>query len=100
LELASALSNTSGLGLIGSGSIYPEELREQIRRCKAATQQLFGVHMPLQYPDIEQHMNIIAKVGVKVVFTSAGNPATWTGWLKERGITVVHVVANLKFALK
>ena len=99
-ELASAVSNAGGLGLIGSGSMYPEVLREQIRRCKAATSKPFGVNVPLLYPDIEQHMNIIAEEGVKVVFTSAGNPATWTGWLKERGITVVHVVANLKFALK
>lgn len=99
-ELASAVSNAGGLGLIGSGSMYPEVLREQIRRCKNATQKPFGVNVPLLYPDIEQHMNIIVEEGVKVVFTSAGNPATWTAWLKERGITVVHVVANLKFALK
>ncbi|MBU6323993.1 MAG: nitronate monooxygenase [Bacteroidetes bacterium] len=99
-ELASAVSNAGGLGLIGSGSMYPEVLREQIRRCKNATQKPFGVNVPLLYPDIEQHMNIIAEEGVKMVFTSAGNPATWTAWLKERGITVVHVVANLKFALK
>ncbi len=99
-ELASAVSNAGGLGLIGSGSMYPEVLREQIRRCKAATGKPFGVNVPLLYPDIEQHMNIISEEGVKVVFTSAGNPATWTGWLKERGIVVVHVVANLKFALK
>lgn len=99
-ELAAAVSNAGGLGLIGAGSMYPEVLREQIRNCKQATNKPFGVNVPLLYPDIEQHMNIIAGEGVRIVFTSAGNPATWTGWLKERGITVVHVVSNLKFALK
>jgi enoyl-[acyl-carrier protein] reductase II len=99
-ELAAAVSNAGGLGLIGAGSMYPEVLREQIRKCKRATSKPFGVNVPLLYPDIEQHMNIIAEEGVRIVFTSAGNPATWTGWLKERGITVVHVVSNLKFALK
>lgn len=99
-ELAAAVSNAGGLGLIGAGSMYPEVLREQIRKCKLATNKPFGVNVPLLYPDIEQHMNIIAEEGVRIVFTSAGNPATWTGWLKERGITVVHVVSNLKFALK
>lgn len=99
-ELASAVSNAGGLGLIGSGSMYPDILREQIRKCKAATDKPFGVNVPLLYPDIDKHMNIIAEEGVKIVFTSAGNPATWTSWLKERGITVVHVVANLKFAKK
>ncbi len=99
-ELAAAVSNAGGLGLIGAGSMYPEVLREQIRKCKLATNKPFGVNVPLLYPDIEQHMDIIAGEGVRIVFTSAGNPATWTGWLKERGITVVHVVSNLKFALK
>ena len=99
-ELAAAVSNAGGLGLIGSGSMYPEVLREHIRKCKAATQKPFGVNVPLLYPDIELLMNIIAEEGVKVVFTSAGNPKTWTSFLKERGITVVHVVSNVKFALK
>ena len=99
-ELASAVSNAGGLGLLGAGSMYPEVLREQISKCKAATDKPFGVNVPLLYPNIEEHMNIIVEMGVKIVFTSAGNPATWTGWLKERGITVVHVVANTKFAMK
>jgi len=99
-ELASAVSNAGGLGLIGSGSMYPDVLRDQIRKCKAATNKPFGVNVPLLYPDIEAHMNIIAEEDVKIVFTSAGNPATWTPWLKEKGITVVHVVANTKFAQK
>ncbi len=99
-ELASAVSNAGGLGLIGSGSMYPDVLRDQIRKCKAATSKPFGVNVPLLYPDVEKHMNIIVEEGVKIVFTSAGNPATWTPWLKERGITVVHVVANTKFAQK
>lgn len=99
-ELASAVSNAGGLGLIGSGSMYPEVLRDHIRKCKAATAKPFGVNVPLLYPDIDKHMNIIVEEGVKIVFTSAGNPATWTAWLKERGITVVHVVANTKFAKK
>ncbi|MFZ9755184.1 MAG: NAD(P)H-dependent flavin oxidoreductase [Bacteroidia bacterium] len=99
-RLASAVSNAGGLGLIGSGSMYPEVLREHIQKCQAATDKPFGVNVPLLYPNIEDHMNIIAELGVKIVFTSAGNPATWTSWLKERGITVVHVVSNSKFALK
>ncbi len=99
-ELASAVSNAGGLGLIGSGSMYPEILCSHIQKCKQATQKPFGVNVPLLYPNIEDHMNIIAEEGVKIVFTSAGNPATWTAWLKERGITVVHVVANTKFAKK
>ncbi|MFN4915347.1 MAG: NAD(P)H-dependent flavin oxidoreductase [Sphingomonadales bacterium] len=99
-ELASAVSNAGGLGLIGSGSMYPDVLRHHIRQCKAHTDKPFGVNVPLLYPNIEEHMNIIAEEGVKIVFTSAGNPATWTPWLKERGITVVHVVANTKFAKK
>lgn len=99
-ELASAVSNAGGLGLIGSGSMYPDILRHHICQCKAHTHKPFGVNVPLLYPNIEEHMNIIAEEGVKIVFTSAGNPATWTPWLKERGITVVHVVANTKFAKK
>ncbi len=99
-ELASAVSNAGGLGLIGSGSMYPDILREQIRKCKLATNKPFGVNVPLLYPDLDQHLEIIVEEGVKIVFTSAGNPAKYTGWLKERGITVVHVVANLKFAKK
>lgn len=99
-ELASAVSNAGGLGLIGAGSMYPEILREQIRSCKKATHQPFGVNVPLLYPDIEKHMEIIVEEGVKIVFTSAGNPATWTKWLQEKGIMVVHVVSNTKFAKK
>ena len=99
-ELASAVSNAGGLGLIGSGSMYPNVLREHIQKCKQATDKPFGVNVPLLYPDIEQHLDIIVEEGVKIVFTSAGNPAKYTGWLKERGITVVHVVANTKFAKK
>ncbi len=99
-ELASAVSNAGGLGLIGSGSMYPEILRDQIRKCKMATNRPFGVNVPLLYPDIDQHLQIIVDEGVKIVFTSAGNPAKYTSWLKERGITVVHVVANTKFAKK
>jgi enoyl-[acyl-carrier protein] reductase II len=99
-ELASAVSNAGGLGLIGSGSMYPEILREQIQKCKQNTQLPFGVNVPLLYPDIEKHMAIIAEEGVKIVFTSAGNPRTWTSWLKEKGITVVHVISSVKFAIK
>ena len=99
-ELASAVSNAGGLGLIGSGSMYPEVLREHIQKCKAATDKPFGVNVPLLYPDIEKHLEIIVEEGVKIVFTSAGNPAKYTSWLKSHGITVVHVVANLKFAKK
>jgi enoyl-[acyl-carrier protein] reductase II len=99
-ELASAVSNAGGLGLIGSGSMHPETLRLHIQKCKAATALPFGVNVPLLYPEIEKIMDIIVEEGVKIVFTSAGNPATWTGWLKERGIAVVHVVANSKFAKK
>lgn len=99
-ELAAAVSNSGGLGIIGSGSMYPDVLREHIKQCKQATEKPFAVNVPLLYPDIEKHMEIIAQEGVKIVFTSAGNPATWTSWLKERGITVVHVVANTKFAKK
>lgn len=99
-ELASAVSNAGGLGLIGSGSMYPEVLREHIQKCKKATDKPFGVNVPLLYPDIEKHMQIIVEEDVKIVFTSAGNPKTWTNFLKEKGITVVHVVSNVKFALK
>ncbi|MGZ3883825.1 MAG: NAD(P)H-dependent flavin oxidoreductase [Bacteroidia bacterium] len=99
-ELASAVSNAGGLGLIGSGSMYPDVLREHIRKCKIATSRPFGVNVPLLYPNIDQHMQVIVEEGVKIVFTSAGNPKTWTTFLKEKGITVVHVVSNVKFALK
>lgn len=99
-RLASAVSNAGGLGLIGSGSMYPEVLQEHIRKCKAATNKPFGVNVPLLYPEIDKLMNIIVEEGVKVVFTSAGNPTTWSGYLKEKGITVVHVVSSVKFAKK
>lgn len=99
-RLASAVSNAGGLGLIGAGSMYPDVLQEHIRKCKQATQQPFGVNVPLLYPDIEQLMQIIIREGVKIVFTSAGNPKTWTPLLKEAGITVVHVVSSSLFALK
>jgi len=104
-ELAAAVSNAGGLGLIGSGSMYPDILKEHIRKCKAATDKSptggclpFGVNVPLLYPDIEKHMKIIVEEGVKIVFTSAGNPATWTPFLKEHGIKVVHVISSIKFA--
>jgi len=99
-KLASAVSNAGGLGLIGSGSMYPDVLKHHIQKCKTHTDKPFGVNVPLLYPNIEDQMNIIADEGVKIVFTSAGNPAAWTPWLKERGITVVHVVANTKNAKK
>lgn len=99
-RLASAVSNAGGLGLIGAGSMYPDVLREHIQKCKAATSKPFGVNLPLLYPNIDEHMKIIEEEGVKIVFTSAGNPATWTATLKEKGITVVHVIANTKFAMK
>ena len=99
-ELASAVSNSGGLGLIGSGSMYPEILREQIIKCKKATNKPFGVNIPLLYPNIEEHIQIVIDEGVKIVFTSAGNPKTWTKHLKDNRITVVHVVSNVKFALK
>lgn len=99
-ELASAVSNAGGLGLIGSGSMYPDVLREHIKKCKKACSKPFGVNVPLLYPDIDKHMQVIMDEGVKVVFTSAGNPKTWTSTLKEKGITVVHVVSNVKFAKK
>jgi enoyl-[acyl-carrier protein] reductase II len=99
-KLASAVSNAGGLGLIGAGSMYPEILLEHIQQCKKATSKPFGVNVPMLYPNIEEIMDIIVAEGVKIVFTSAGNPKTWTSWLKERGITVVHVVSSVKFALK
>jgi enoyl-[acyl-carrier protein] reductase II len=99
-ELASAVSNAGGLGLIGSGSMYPDVLREQIKKCKAATNKPFGVNVPLLYPDIDKHIQIIIEEGVKIVFTSAGSPKTWTAHLKQHGITVVHVVSSRKFAIK
>ena len=97
---ASAVSNAGGLGLIGAGSMHPETLREHIQKCRAATICPFGVNIPLMYPQIEDIMNIVVEEGVKIVFTSAGNPKTWTGWLKERGVTVVHVVSSSRFAVK
>ena len=99
-KLASAVSNAGGLGLIGSGSMYPEILREHIVKCRAATEKPFGVNVPLLYPDIDKLMQVIIEEGVKIVFTSAGNPATWTARLKENGITVAHVIANSRFAQK
>ena len=99
-KLASAVSNAGGLGLIGSGSMYPEVLREHIQKCKKATDKHFGVNVPMLYPQIEEIMNIIIEEGVKIVFTSAGNPKTWTAHLKSKGIIVVHVVSSVKFALK
>jgi enoyl-[acyl-carrier protein] reductase II len=99
-RLASAASNSGILGLIGAGSMYPDVLREHIQKCKAATDRPFGVNVPMLYPNIQEIMDIIVEEGVKIVFTSAGNPKTWTNWLQDKGITVVHVVSSLKFALK
>lgn len=99
-RLASAVSNAGGLGLIGAGSMYPEVLREHIRKCQAATDRPFGVNIPMLYPDLDRVMQVVAETGVKIVFTSAGNPKTWTSFLKEHGMIVVHVVSSLKFALK
>jgi enoyl-[acyl-carrier protein] reductase II len=99
-ELASAVSNAGGLGLIGSGSMYPEVLRTHIQKCRQATDKPFGVNVPLLYPNIEDHIKVILEEGVKIVFTSAGNPKTWTKHLKDHGVTVVHAVSNIKFALK
>jgi len=99
-KLASAVSNAGGLGLIGAGSMYPEVLRDHIQKCQKATDKPFGVNVPMLYPNIEEIMPIIVEEGVQIVFTSAGNPKTWTSFLKERGITVVHVVSSSKFALK
>src|SRR6187431_486816 len=99
-RLANAVSNAGGLGLIGSGSMYPDVLREHIQKCKAATSKPFGVNIPLLYPDIDKHIQIVIEEGVKIVFTSAGNPKTWTSVLKEKGIAVVHVISSSKFARK
>ena len=99
-ELASAVSNAGGLGIIGSGSMYPEVLQKHIQKCKKATDMPFAVNLPLLYPQIDDHIKIIIDEGVKIVFTSAGNPKKWTPLLKEKGIKVVHVVSNVKFALK
>jgi enoyl-[acyl-carrier protein] reductase II len=99
-RLASAVSNAGGLGLIGAGSMYPDVLREHIQKCKAATGKPFGVNIPLLYKDIDKHIQIVLDEGVKIVFTSAGNPKTWTPLFERNGITVVHVVSSSKFALK
>jgi enoyl-[acyl-carrier protein] reductase II len=99
-KLASAVSNAGGLGLIGAGSMYPDVLREHIQKCKKATGSPFGVNVPMLYPNIEEIIQILIEEDVKIVFTSAGNPKTWTAYLKEKGITVVHVVSSSKFALK
>ena len=99
-RLASAVSNAGGLGLLGAGSMHPDTLREHIQKCRAATHHSFGVNIPLMYPQIEEVMQIVAEEGVRIVFTSAGNPKSWTGWLKEHGITVVHVVSSSRFAMK
>jgi enoyl-[acyl-carrier protein] reductase II len=99
-KLASAVSNAGGLGLIGAGSMYPEVLREHIRKCQKATSKPFGVNVPMLYPNVEEILKIIVEEGVKIVFTSAGNPKTWTPYLKENGLTVVHVVSSSVFALK
>ena len=99
-RLASAVSNNGGLGLLSAGSMTPDLLREHIRKCQAATSKPFGVNVPLMNPATPDYMNIIAEEGVKIVFTSAGSPKKWTGWLKERGIKVVHVVSSSKFAAK
>lgn len=99
-RLAAAVSNAGGLGIIGAGSMYPEVLREHIQKCKQATDLPFAVNVPLLYPNVEEIMQIIVEEDVKIVFTSAGNPASWTSFLKENGIIVVHVIANTKFALK
>lgn len=99
-ELASAVSNAGGLGIIGAGSMYPEILREQIQKCKAATDKPFGVNVPLLYPDLDKHIQIIIEEKVPVVFTSAGNPKTWTKHFHDHGVKVVHVVSSSKFAKK
>lgn len=99
-RLAAAVSNAGGLGLIGAGSMHPDTLQEHLQKCKAATSRSFGVNVPLLYPEIDKIMKIITEENVKIVFTSAGNPALWTSFLKERGVTVVHVVSSVKFAKK
>ena len=99
-KLASAVSNSGGLGLIGAGSMYPDVLRVHIQKCQKATDKPFGVNVPMLYPNVAQIMDILVEEGVKIVFTSAGNPKTWTSFLKEKGMTVVHVVSSSKFAVK
>ena len=99
-RLASAVSNAGGLGLLGAGSMHPETLREHIRKCQAATSKPFGVNVPLMYPEIDSIMQMMVDEGVKIMFVSAGSPRKWTGWLKDRGVTVVHVVASSAFARK
>jgi len=99
-KLAAAVSNAGGLGLIGAGSMYPDVFREHVQKCKEATDKPFGVNIPMLYPNVEELMQIVVDEDVKIVFTSAGNPKTWTTFLKEKGITVVHVVSSVKFALK
>lgn len=99
-RLAAAVSNAGGLGIIGAGSMYPDVLREHIQKCKKATDKSFAVNVPLLYPNVKEIMDILVEEQVKIVFTSAGNPATWTGFLKDNGMTVVHVIANTRFALK
>ena len=99
-ELASAVSNAGGLGIIGSGSMYPHILEEHIQKCHKATDKPFAINLPMLYPDIDKHIELIIKYKVPIVFTSAGNPKTWTKTLQERGIIVVHVVSSVKFALK
>ena len=99
-ELASAVSNAGGLGIIGSGSMYPEVLKDQIKKCKEATDKPFAVNLPLLYPQIDDHIQILIDEGVEIVFTSAGNPKKWTAHLQEYGIKVTHVVGNVKFAKK
>ena len=99
-QLAAAVSNAGGLGLLGAGSMHPETLREHIRKCRQATSKPFGVNVPLMYPEIEILMDILVEEQVKIVFTSAGNPKLWTSFLKEHGVTVVHVVSSSKFAQK
>jgi enoyl-[acyl-carrier protein] reductase II len=99
-ELASAVTNAGGLGLIGAGSMYPDVLREHIRKCRQATSGSFGVNIPLLYADVEKHLQVLIEEKVKIVFTSAGNPSVWTPLLKEHGVTVVHVISNTKFAKK
>lgn len=99
-KLASAVSNAGGLGLLGSGSMYPDVLREHIRKCRETTDRPFGVNIPLLYADVEKHIQICMEEGVKIIFSSAGNPKTWTPLLKQHGITVVHVISSSKFARK
>src|SRR3954462_13499144 len=99
-RLASAVSNAGALGIIGSGSMYPDVLKEHIRKCRQATSRPFGVHIPLRYPDIDKRIEIVIEEDVQIIFTSAGNPKTLTNVLKEKGITVIHVVSSSKFAKK